>query len=173
MMRVKEGPVPPVATVRTRCPACQEWNAFEADQPLEAIACGRCEAAIPLCPEPRLLEGGPVARCWRCGEADFWTRKDFPAKVGLAIVAVAAVLVFATGSIWPIVIASLFDLALYRVLPWVTVCYVCRTEVRGVPRDPAHGAFDLAHQEDGDEARRAAARGGAAEPGSPPPAAAT
>jgi ribosomal protein L37E len=145
----------PVATVRTRCERCGAWNSFEADEPLRAIGCGGCEAPIPLSPTERLLSGGPVDRCWRCGRAEFWTKKDFPQAWGLAIAGAAAVAAFWTYGL-SLVAAALFDLALYLVLPAVTICYACRTEYRGVPADPAQGPFDLARQEDIDEALEAA-----------------
>lgn len=136
-----------VATVRTRCPRCEEWNAFDADERLDAIACGKCAAPIALSPTEKLLAGGPVDRCWRCGEADFWSKKDFPQKIGLAIVAVGAIAAFWTYGA-SLLVVMLIDFALYQFLPAATICYRCKTEYRGVPADPAHGSFDLAHQED-------------------------
>ncbi len=136
------------ATVRTRCAKCAEWNAFEADAKIDAIECGRCAKPIGLAGvSERLLAGGPVDACCRCGASDFWTHKDFPRKWGLAIVAVAAVLAFWTYGA-SLLAAAILDALLYRRLPWTTVCYRCKTELRGIPRDPAHGEFDLAHQED-------------------------
>jgi hypothetical protein len=95
----------------------------------------------------KLLRGGPVDRCCRCREADFWTRKDFPKALGLGIVVVAAVLAFWTYGA-SLLVAAILDAVLYAFLPWATICYRCKTEYRGIPRDPAHAAFDLAHQED-------------------------
>ena len=147
----------PVATVRTRCERCREWNSFEADERLEAIACGGCEAPIPLRPTEKLVSGGPVDRCWRCGEADFWTKKDFPQRAGLAIVAVGAVAAFWTYGL-SLVVVAIIDFVLYQLLPTATICYRCKTEVRGVPADPTHGGFDLAHQEDVEQEIALAAR---------------
>ncbi len=149
----------PAATVRLKCRACGAWNTFEADAPLPAIGCGGCGAEIPLFPSERLMAGGPVDRCWGCGREEFWTKKDFPVRWGLATVAAAAVAAFWIPLPWsyaPLFAAALLDAALYVLLPPVTVCYICRAEYRGVPANPAHGAFDLARQEDLDaaEARR-------------------
>ena len=137
-----------IATVRTRCGKCGDWNSFEADAKIDAIECGSCAKPIGLeGVSERLLAGGPVDRCCRCGAADFWTHKDFPKKWGLTIVAVAAVLAFWTYGI-SLLVAALLDAALYARLPFATVCYRCKTEYRKIPTDPAHGGFDLAHQED-------------------------
>jgi hypothetical protein len=148
-----------VATVRTRCSKCQEWNSFEADAKIDAVECGACAKPIGLAGvSDKLIGGGPVDVCCRCGVADFWTHKDFPKAWGLGIVIVAAILAFWTYGI-SLVVAALLDAGLYAYLPWATVCYRCKTEYRGIPRDPAHGGFDLAHQEDveAEEAGKAAA----------------
>lgn len=138
-----------VATVRTRCSKCSEWNSFEADAKIDAVCCGSCTKPIGLeGVTDKLLAGGPVDKCCRCGAADFWTHKDFPKAFGIGIVVVASLLLFITHSIIPLVLAAILDFVLYQVLPWATVCYRCKTEYRGLPRDAAHGGFDLAHQED-------------------------
>lgn len=143
-----------VPAVRTRCPRCEAWNSFDADEPLGAIACGKCGGEIALRPTEKLLAGGPVDRCWRCGEADFWTKKDFPQRWGLAIVAAGAVAAFWTYGL-SLVLVALVDFVLYRFLPPATICYVCKTEYRGVPADPAHGPFDLAHEDEVENAQAA------------------
>lgn len=138
-----------VATVRTRCAKCGEWNSFEADARIDAVECGACAKPIGLeGVSERLIGGGPVDRCCRCGDADFWTHKDFPRALGVSIVVAASLVSFWWYSIWPLVLAAALDWGLYALLPWATVCYRCRTEYRGIPRDPAHGGFDLGHQED-------------------------
>lgn len=140
-----------IATVRTKCSKCEAWNSFEADEQIDAIACGKCAKPIGLAGvSEKLLAGGPVDRCCRCGAveaSDFWAHKDFPKAWGLGIVVVAAVLAFWTYGA-SLLVAAILDAILYRRLAWATVCYRCKTEYRGIPRDPAHGDFDLAHQED-------------------------
>jgi hypothetical protein len=158
--RVVKEPGSAIAAVRTRCEACEAWNNFEIDELLEGILCGGCEAPILLEVSQRLLEGDPVDRCCRCGqggESAFWSRKDFDPKLGVGIVVVASVLAFWTYGI-SLLVATVVDLVLWRMLPPVTTCYHCKTEYRGIPLDPAHGAFDLAHQEDLEQEQAVAAR---------------
>jgi len=38
---------------------------------------------------------------------------------------------------------ALVDLILYRTLPRVSVCYICKARYRGVPPHPDHLPFDL------------------------------
>jgi DNA-directed RNA polymerase subunit RPC12/RpoP len=97
-------------------------------------------------------ENLPLERCPRCGCRDLFVRKDFPQKLGLAIVVVAAAAFlwlassrthFYLGAI-VLLAAALIDAALYAFVPTITVCYRCRAEFRDAPRNPAHQGFELA-----------------------------
>jgi len=94
----------------------------------------------------------PLTSCPKCGCADLFVRKDFPQKLGLAIVVVAAMtfLVLASrpryfylGAIL-LVVAAVVDAAIYLLVGKVTVCYRCRAEFRDVPINPRHEGFELA-----------------------------
>jgi hypothetical protein len=93
-----------------------------------------------------------LTRCPACGCRDLFVRKDFPQKLGLAIVAVAAVafLVLAASrqsfylGVIVLIVAMLIDAVLYWFVPRITVCYKCRSEFRDVPINPAHEGFELA-----------------------------
>jgi len=87
-----------------------------------------------------------MAQCVFCGYSHVHRRKDFPRRVGIAIVVVAAI------SMWwvpprmfflPLVAASVLDYLLYFVVPWKLVCYVCETEYLGFEPGEEQGAFDL------------------------------
>ena len=93
-----------------------------------------------------------LTACRACGCRDLFVRKDFPQKLGLAIVAAAggAFLVLAARAttlyigVWVLVGAALLDGVLYLFVPRLTVCYRCRAEFRHVPPNPRHGPFELA-----------------------------
>lgn len=113
------------------------------------VSCPDCARVYELTPTASVLAGGPIDRCALCGHEHLHIRKDFPRQLGLAIVGVAAILTFTNvsppGFFWlPLVIASLIDLALYQVIPWKVVCYVCDAEYRGA-RIGGEKPFDL-HQ---------------------------
>ena len=57
------------------------------------------------------------------------------------MVVVAAVLAPWTNYI-SLGVAAVLDLALYKVMPEVLVCYVCETEHRGWAKEPRHPSFD-------------------------------
>ena len=79
-------------------------------------------------------------------------RKDFPQKLGLGLVVVAAItFLFLAASrqrfylgVWVLVGAALIDAVLYAIVPRMTVCYRCRAEFRGVPINPEHHGYELA-----------------------------
>lgn len=94
-----------------------------------------------------------VESCPCCGGAEFFLRKDFPQKLGLAIVIVAALIsmvlyarhtLAAFGVLAGVVV---LDAMIYLLVRWVTVCYRCRAEFRGAAYNPRHSGFDLATAE--------------------------
>ena len=94
----------------------------------------------------------PLTTCPGCGCRDLFVRKDFPQKLGMAVVAAAAVafLVLAIRrqtmfvGVLVLAAAAVVDAALYLFVPKLTVCYRCRAEFRGRPVNPDHGGFELA-----------------------------
>ena len=93
-----------------------------------------------------------LTACPNCGCRDLFIRKDFPQKLGLSIVIIAAVAFLALASsrqrfyLGAIVLlaAVLIDAALYWFVPKITVCYRCRGEFRDVPLNPLHEGYELA-----------------------------
>ena len=94
-------------------------------------------------------EDRAVDRCAVCGGADFYARKDFDPKLGLAVVIVGALI--SAVFYWYerdliaysiLAGAALIDLVVYGRLKDLTVCYRCHSEYRGAyPRTAP--AFDL------------------------------
>ena len=95
---------------------------------------------------------GTINACPKCGCRDLFIRKDFPQKLGLLVVVVAAVAFLVLASrrgtfylgVCVLLAAAAVDAVLYLLVPKVTVCYRCRAEVRGMPLNPEHGPFELA-----------------------------
>lgn len=117
------------------------------------LECPRCHERTSLHLNGVLTEDRRLIACPMCGCPELFVRKDFPPVVGISIVVAAGLL-----SVWflksnsalsygILAGAVLVDAALYLLFPKVTVCYRCRTELRGAKLNPAHGAFDLATQE--------------------------
>jgi hypothetical protein len=93
----------------------------------------------------------PLEVCPKCGCGDLFVRKDFPQKLGLAIVILAGG-AFVALAAWRqrfwigamvLTAAVIADAILYLIVPQITVCYRCRTEFAG-PINPKHHGFELA-----------------------------
>jgi hypothetical protein len=135
--------------ILAKCPQCDSGLPVGAAEAPAAIKCGRCGRQIPLSISAALREDRAVDRCAVCGGADFYIRKDFDPKIGLAVVIVGA----ATSAVFYwferdliaysiLAGAALIDLIVYGRLKDLTVCYRCHSEYRGAyPRTAS--AFDL------------------------------
>ncbi len=126
-------------------------------QPLEAcgptMRCPRCGVEHPMRISESLRREQRVDACAVCGGTEMFVRKDFPQRIGLAVVIVfglAAIYAFRTSVLigWAILAAAvLVDLVIYGFIGRVTTCYACRAEYRGGALNPAHEGFDLATSE--------------------------
>jgi hypothetical protein len=93
----------------------------------------------------------PLKTCPKCGCADLFVRKDFPQKLGLAVVVIAAlsflILAASRSSFYlgaiVLIVAAAVDAVIYLFVGPVTVCYRCRAEFRDAPINPQHGPFEL------------------------------
>ncbi len=125
--------------VEFRCVQCQKRCAIELEQVSEISCeyCGKNYGAV----EKNATEEG-ISFCTICGCRDLYTQKDFNRKLGLAIVAIGAVLAPFTKLI-SLFVCALIDLILYRLLPFITVCYRCKSIYRGFPVNLDHQGFNL------------------------------
>jgi len=113
------------------------------------IRCGRCSRDIQLSFTEPLRDDTVVDVCPVCQGTDFYIRKDFDPKIGLAVIVIGAAI--SAGFYWygrdliaysVLAVAALVDLVVYRRLKEVTVCYRCHAEFRGAYRRTAP-PFDL------------------------------
>jgi len=135
--------------VVAKCPRCDAGLPVEAGDAPESIKCGGCGAELPLAFSEAVKSDSKVDQCPVCGGPDFYLRKDFDPKVGLAVVITGALVsgVFYWFGLdliaYSILALAVFvDLIVYGRLGDVTVCYRCHSEFRGkYQRTASH--FDL------------------------------
>jgi hypothetical protein len=132
-----------------KCPKCDAGLPVSADEAPPTIRCGRCGTDIPLSFTDALRSDRAVDRCPVCGGGDFYIRKDFDPKMGVAIVAIGAmtsgVFYWLGRDLAAYTIlggAALIDLIVYGLLKDLSVCYRCHSEFRGAYERTAP-AFDL------------------------------
>jgi hypothetical protein len=94
-------------------------------------------------------EGGLHA-CPICGNAELYRKKDFPQRLGLAILALACLASiepyrrYMIWLVWTILLGSLaFDYLLYRLVGDVVVCYRCLAQYRGLPGTALFPPYEL------------------------------
>lgn len=143
--------------IRHRCPKAPCRGRIDT----RAARSGRIETRCPVCGEVVVLQvpealpaDRTVTRCALCPSEAFFIRRDFPQRLGLALVIlfalVASVFYYrenipATFGI--LAAAVVVNLAIYPFTGRVTVCYRCRAEYRRVAYNPDHEEFDLATAE--------------------------
>ena len=135
--------------ILAKCPKCDAGLRVDARDAPGAITCGGCGRDISLSVSDALRAGRAVDRCPVCDGGDFYLRKDFDPKLGLAVVVTGALI--SAAFYWfgrdliaysILAAATLIDLAIYGRLKDLTVCYRCHTEFRG-PFEHRATAFDL------------------------------
>lgn len=133
-----------------RCPVCDSGLSVEAVGAPEKVTCGGCGQTLSLLVTGDLLADRQVDACPLCRGRDFYIRKDFDPKLGLAFV-ITGVLI-SSSFYWfgldlvaygVLGLAALIDLVVYGRLDFLTVCYRCHTEFRGAYK-PTASVFDLA-----------------------------
>ena len=135
--------------VTARCPGCNAALPFEAAAAPPRIRCGRCSRELAIGASDAVRSDAGVDRCPICDGSDFYVRRDFDPKIGLAFIILGASISalfywFNQDLIAYSILAAavVVDLLIYRRLTDVTVCYRCHAEFRGAyPRTAA--AFDL------------------------------
>lgn len=128
------------------CPACSRTVAVDATPERNSISC-TCGWRRNL--SGQAWEGTHPRECLVCGNSDLWRQKDFPQRVGIAIIAVQIVLTTMFWSwrrpVWTyatLILFALLDMILFAVLPDVLVCYRCRARHRTSGGDD-RTTFDL------------------------------
>lgn len=118
-----------------QCPACTEGVRLETPATVQSLVCPHCDWTRPV-PASDIREGRPV-RCLVCGCGDLWKQKDFPQRVGVAMVALGALLsTIAWYYVWPLTAIgilmgfALIDILLYWLMSDVLVCYRCQAQYR-------------------------------------------
>ena len=134
------------------CPSCRATVTIDKVESTGSLECPACRAAVPVPAEgvggdpgqPRLL------RCLVCPSAELFVRKDFPQRVGLAIVVTglaASCVAWANRELvatFAILFGSaLLDVLLFFLMPDCLSCYRCGARYRGDGITGRFGGFDL------------------------------
>ncbi|MCY2962551.1 MAG: hypothetical protein NT069_02685 [Planctomycetota bacterium] len=144
--------------VRFRCPHC-EAQLRQLASAGDPLTCPHCQWSRPT---PAQTAPERPAKCLVCGCEDLWRQKDFPQKLGVAMVALGAIgstlaiAFYMPGTAMAVLLFFAFtDLLLYTLMPDVLVCYRCSARYR----DPTPGSeFPAFNLETAERYRQEAAR---------------
>jgi hypothetical protein len=132
--------------VRFSCPECQTVGRLELPGPAD-WQCPACAHPVHLFGPG--LEGG-LHTCVICGNHELYKKKDFPHRLGLAILTLACLASiepyrrYMMWLVWTIMLGSLaFDFLLYNLVGDVVVCYRCHAQYRGLPNPAGFPPYEL------------------------------
>jgi len=130
------------------CPVCQASNRSTVAAGDESLECLHCHQLIAI--PSNAFEGGQLCRCLVCPSTDLYVRKDFPQRLGVALVAIGVVgssIAWAYSLLIPtfaiLFATALADVVLYLIVPDELMCYRCAAEYRMAEGHERHGAFNL------------------------------
>jgi hypothetical protein len=131
-----------------RCPSCENPRRAQVTPQTGAITCDGCHWTRAIhASEP---EENFARQCLVCGCRDLWRQKDFPQRVGVAVVALAALvstIAFARymplTALGVLLAAALGDMLLFWLMPDVLVCYRCHARYRDTALPEDHPRFNL------------------------------
>ncbi len=136
-----------MATATFACPKCQQSSRVEIS-PGRVIVCPHCQQRLEAPSDA--WDQGKLCRCLVCPSTDLFVRKDFPQRLGVAIVVIGfalSTITWAYSLILPtfaiFFATAAIDLVLYLIVPDALMCYRCFAQYRGVDGVERHGGFNL------------------------------
>ena len=130
------------------CPHCHATSCAEFAADTRELECPHCHKRLAL--PQAAMDGQQVRRCLVCPSTDLYVRKDFPQRIGVALVGVgivgSSIAWYHTNLLWTFGIlfaTALVDVLLYALVGDALMCYRCDALYRGVEEIDAHGQFDL------------------------------
>ncbi|MEX0866853.1 MAG: hypothetical protein WD030_05805 [Pirellulales bacterium] len=134
------------------CPTCDTTIRAEIDAATDAFSCDNCGLAVELPPDAVSEVDGEqqLHHCLVCPSRELFIRKDFPQRLGIAIVVAGFVLSsiawYDSRPLWAYAILFLtagIDVLLYITMGEALVCYRCNAHYRGLSNLDDHAGFNL------------------------------
>lgn len=150
--------------VSFNCPRCEHLASAELETHDASLRCSHCQLEIE--PPAGAYEDGQLQRCLVCPSHDLFVRKDFPQRLGVAIVVIGFAISCVTWNFYwtKLTFAVLFataiiDFVLFAIVGESLTCYRCGAQYRGIEGLKNRQGFDLEiHERYRQEAARLAQR---------------
>jgi hypothetical protein len=148
--------------IRFVCLRCEQPAEVHLDK--SVLTCPHCQLTVQTPNDA--WDDGRLRRCLICPSTELFVRKDFPQRLGVAIVLIGFAVSCVTwfhywvGATFAVLFATaLVDFVLYLVVGDSLVCYRCHAEYRNLPEQQGYEAFDLeTHERYRQQAARLAER---------------
>ena len=134
--------------VTYNCVACQQTARVNLGAASDHIVCPHCQQQVAIPADA--ITGPRLNRCLVCPSTELFARKDFPQRLGIALVVLgflaSSIAWFHYEVLWTFAIlfgTALVDLALYVAMGESLTCYRCHAQYRGFEEIERHGGFDL------------------------------
>lgn len=130
------------------CPKCSRAVRETFDTSTPHLSCPHCGQQIQIGADA--VQSNRVERCLVCPSTDLFVRKDFPQRVGVALVGIgivgSSIAWYYTDVFWTfgiLFLTALVDVLLYALVGDVLMCYRCEAEYRDVEKLESYEPFDL------------------------------
>ena len=130
------------------CPECAGTVRVRFADHRTHLACSHCGRQIAAPADA--ISDGRIKRCLVCPSTDLFARKDFPQRLGVALVVLGFVASSVAWANYQVLLTfailfatALVDLLLYLVMGESLTCYRCHAQYRGFEEIERHGGFDL------------------------------
>ena len=130
------------------CPHCEAAVTLPLDGTTRELTCEACGNSTPV--SEGAIQGDHVHCCVICPSEELYVRKDFPQRLGIAIVVLSVILstitwyyrmIYLTYGIFFAMAA--IDFALWFIMGNLLQCYRCQTQYRDITGLESHTGFDL------------------------------
>jgi DNA-directed RNA polymerase subunit RPC12/RpoP len=152
----RAGPLQPLPILFLIVPMNVTYNCTGCGRSVrEAISSDSTELKCPHCRQQiaipdDAISGHQINRCLVCPSRELFARKDFPQRLGVALVISGFVASSYTWAYYHVFLTfailfctALIDLILYVVMGVSLTCYRCGAQYRGVEEIERHGGFNL------------------------------
>ncbi|REJ67006.1 MAG: hypothetical protein DWQ31_12730 [Planctomycetota bacterium] len=130
------------------CSHCGKPNRLAISPESTNLICDHCGASTPAPADA--WSDAKLQRCLACHCDDLFVRKDFPQRLGIALVVIGFVGFLVSHYYYEKVLAFGFlfgtaaiDVLLYLVMGEAVVCYRCDAHYRGLDDSESRAGFDL------------------------------
>lgn len=137
-----------MSSITFSCPDCGGLLRGTFDQDSIAVTCAACDAPRQLLVPD--MQDGYLKHCLACPSTELFIRKDFPQRLGVAIVVlgfgastVCYYFHYLLASYAVLFLTALIDVVLYLTMGNVLECYRCHAQYRGLPGFEDYEQFDL------------------------------